>query len=153
MERIIEAVSLLDKTSYELVIAGDGSEKGKLEKYSKDLSVNAKFLGRIEHDEINDLYKKCGTFVSLNESEAFGLTYAEALLSGCKIVCPETGGQVEFLMNYPDRVSFVDVLNSDSIAMGINRCLKTNNLNVNNEMIADFKYEETAKKIIKIAQR
>lgn len=153
VERIIKAVSLLDKASYEFVIAGDGPEREKLEKYLKDLSVNARFLGRVEHDQISNLYKDCGTFISLCESETFGLTYAEALLSGCKIVCPITGGQVGFLMNYPDRVSFVDVLNPTSIAMGIDRCLKTNNVDIDDKTIDDFKYEGTAKKIIQITQR
>ena len=87
---------------------------------------------------------------SLGESEPYGLTYAEALLAGCKIVCPITGGQVEFLMNYLDRISFVDVLSNKSIAEGIKKCLETGNVNFNEDLIQKFRYSETAKRILEI---
>jgi glycosyltransferase involved in cell wall biosynthesis len=153
VERIIAAAALLDQSSYELIIAGDGPEKEKIERLVKDFNVKAKFLGRIEHDKIVGLYKQCGIFISLCESESYGLTYAEALLAGCKIVCPVTGGQVEFLMNYPDRVSFVDVLSNKSIAEGIKKCLGTGNVCVDDDLIQKFRYLETAKKIIQISNR
>ena len=153
VERAIRAVALLEDSSYELIIAGDGPERQKLEKLSKDLKVNARFLGRVEHDKVAELYKKCGTFISLCESEPYGLTYAEALIAGCKIVCPTTGGQVEFLMNYPDRISFVDVLDIRSIAEGIKKCIDNGNTDVNEGMVEKFRYLETAKKIIEISDR
>lgn len=150
VEKIIKAVSLLSPDTYELVIAGDGPEKEKLEKLSQDLKVNIKFLGRVEHENIASLYQKCGVSISLCESEAFGLTYVEALLSGCKIVCPVTGGQVEFLMRFQDRVSFVNVLDPYSIKSGIERCLDIGNVSVDNETITEFTYSQTAEKILEI---
>jgi glycosyltransferase involved in cell wall biosynthesis len=150
VERVIGAVALLDQSSYELVLAGDGPERERLQKTANDLKVNAKFLGRVEHDKVAELYKRCGTFISLSESEPYGLTYAEALVAGCKIVCPVTGGQVEFLMDYPDRVSFVDVLGNQSIAEGIKKCLNTGNVSVNEELLQKFRYLETAKRILEI---
>ena len=153
VERVIKAVALLEPSFYELIIAGDGPERVKIEKLARDLKVNVRFLGRVEHDKIAELYKKCGTFISLCESESYGLTYAEALLAGCKIVCPVTGGQVEFLMNYPDRVSFVDVLDIRSIADGIKKSVNSGNVEVDEGMVQKFRYLETAKKIIEISDR
>ena len=63
VERIIEAVAMLDNSSYELIIVGDGPERVKLEKLAENLKVSARFLGRLEHDKVSDLYKKCGTFI------------------------------------------------------------------------------------------
>lgn len=153
VERVIQAAALLESSSYELIIAGDGPERKNLEKLAKDIKVNARFLGRVEHDRVSNLYKKCGTFISLCESEPYGLTYAEALVSGCKIICPVTGGQVEFLMDYSDRVSFVNVLSIESIADGIRKCLNIGNLSVDDAIVHEFRYTETAERIIQISDR
>ena len=66
-----------------------------------------------------ELYCDSEIFISLNETESFGITYLEALLSGCKIVCPKTGGQVEFLCDYTDRVRFVDQDSIQDISLAI----------------------------------
>ena len=62
-------------------------------------------------------------FVSLNPSEPFGITFAEALLSECKIVCPTTGGQVEYLQGLDESVSFVNGESVADIAYGIEKLL------------------------------
>ncbi len=153
VERIIQAVSLMSKNSYELIIAGDGPEKQNLLHKAKELNVNAKFIGRVEHDQISTIYRRCGVFVSLSESEPYGLTYAEALLSGCQIVCPSTGGQVEYLMKYSDRTHFIDVLDPESIARGITDGLKAKEAAVDNSMISKFSYSETANRILTLVSK
>jgi glycosyltransferase involved in cell wall biosynthesis len=153
VERIIQAVSLMSKNSYELIIAGDGPEKQNLLHKAKELNVNAKFIDRVEHDQISTIYRRCGVFVSLSESEPYGLTYAEALLSGCQIVCPSTGGQVEYLMKYSDRTHFIDVLDPESIARGITDGLKAKEAAVDNNMISKFSYSETANRILTLVSK
>lgn len=152
VERVIRAAALLESSPYELIIAGDGPERKNLENLAKDLEVNVRFLGRVEHDKVSELYTRSSVFISLSESEPYGLTYAEALIAGCNIICPETGGQVEFLMDYPDRVSFVNVLSIESIADGIRKCLSKETKSVSVEMIKDFRYIKTAKRILEIVE-
>ena len=90
-------------------------------------------------------YSDAEIFISLNETESFGITYVEALLSGCKIICPKTGGQVEFLCNYPDRVQFVDLHSQDDIATAIKYLLETPTKEIDSDQLIDkFSYKNTA---------
>ena len=110
VDTIINAFAQLENCAkkYTLVIAGDGPLRQELEDLTKSKGVNVRFLGKVEHSKMYELYSDSEVFISLNETEPFGITYVEALLSGCKIICPKTGGQVEFLCDYTDRVKFVD---------------------------------------------
>ena len=149
VDTIIRAFSRLDLEMCEkeplLVIAGDGSLKSELEEIVRDENVKVRFLGKVDHSEMYKRYRDTEIFISLNETEPFGITYVEALLSGCKIICPKTGGQVEFLCDYPDRVRFVDAHNEEEIGIAIEEMLgrKLNPLNCN-QLISKFNYVRTA---------
>ena len=110
-------------------------------------------MGKVSHDEIYKLYLESEVFISLGEAEAFGLTFIESLVSNCKILCPNTGGQVEFLSLYSDRVKFVNPLDMMDIADGIYNLL---NLNIEpidvDKVISQFNYSATAKKIFSIVK-
>ena len=156
VEKIIHAVSLLNNQDiiYELVVAGDGPEYRNLKNYAAKCGANTKFLGKVSHENIFDLYSESEVFISLGESEPFGITFVEALLSGCKIVCPNTGGQVEFLSSYPDKVCFVDPLNPQDIAVGIQRLLEENTEEIDvDNLVERFNYKNTAKKIISFCEK
>lgn len=151
IDKIIRALILLkqDKVQYNFVIAGDGPECSYLMNLAQQYKIPVDFLGRIEHQEIYKLYQKSEVFISLGESESFGLTYVESLLCNCKIVCPRTGGQVEFLNDYADRVSFVDPLDDKNIAMGIKKLLLSDIIPLNISKVSNrFSYQKTAQKII-----
>lgn len=110
-------------TDCKLKIAGDGPDRPRLEEYARENALNVVFLGKVAHENIAALYQEAEVFVSLNPSEPFGITFAEALLSGCKIVCPSTGGQVEFLCKWSSSVAFVRDASADAIANGIAQML------------------------------
>lgn len=118
---LVEAAELLTErgVEYKLYIAGDGAEKENLQKQINALNLSVELLGRVEQEEIVDNYRRAEIFVSLDPSEPFGIVFPEALLSECKIVCPITGGQVEYLNKYHKNVSFVDVRSAKSVADGI----------------------------------
>ncbi len=151
VDRIIKAIAELKKCrkSYELIIAGDGPESAKLQQLAQKLQVNAKFLGRVSHREVYKLYREAEIFISLNDGESFGITFVESLLSNCKIVCPNTGGQVEFLEGYHDRVQFISPLDDKNIADGIDKLLSSDVPIIDTcKVNAQFNYLVTASKII-----
>lgn len=155
VEKIIQAVSLLNdrNVTYELVIAGDGPEYQKLKDYADRCGTNIRFLGKVSHEDIFDLYEKSEVFISLGESESFGITFVEGLLAGCKIVCPNTGGQVEFLSAYPDKVYFVNPLSLQNIADGIQRSLEENTEPIcTKNLMERFNYKNTAKELISFGE-
>lgn len=153
VDRIIKAFSLLNnqERKYKLNIAGDGPLKVELENLAYKNGINACFLGKIEHDQMYEYYRNAEIFISLNETESFGITYVEALLCGCKIICPKTGGQIEFLSNYPERVKFVDPYQEQEIKSSLNELLNIPVHDLESEKIADeFSYNQTVRKILDI---
>lgn len=109
-----------------LCVAGDGPHSDELRFLAAELGCHVDFLGRVQGDDARELYAHSDVFVSLNDGEPFGITYCEALLSGCRIVCPATGGQTEFLAKRKDRVAFCEDICPDSVASAIIRLLGNN---------------------------
>lgn len=155
IDRLIQALAVLTSrgVDYQFVVAGTGPEYESLKKLTEERRVKVQFLGKVPHDEIYKLYLESEVFISLGEAEAFGLTFIESLVSNCKILCPNTGGQVEFLSLYSDRVKFVNPLDMVDIADGIYNLL---NLNIEpidvDKVISQFNYSATAKKIFSIVK-
>lgn len=100
---LVNAARYLQKSGidYEIYLAGDGEKRAEIEEAISQSNLKIVLLGRVEHTDIQKYYKQSDVFVSLNEAEPFGITFVEALLCGCKIICPYTGGQVEYLKDYP----------------------------------------------------
>ena len=152
VEALIKAVRFLHEEGvpHTLYIAGDGPEREYIERFAKENSLNIILLGRLDSGEMIKWYKKTEVFVSLNPSEPFGIVFPEALICGCKIVCPLTGGQVEYLMDYKESVSFVNENDEKSIAYGLKKMLQSGNSTVSIENCkARFNYKRVALEMIK----
>ena len=106
-----------------LCIAGDGPHSSKLKSFAEELGCHVSFLGRVKGDAAQQLYVHSDVFVSLNDCEPFGITYCEALLSGCRIACPAKGGQIEFLAGYGERTELCEDVSPESVALAIVRLL------------------------------
>lgn len=150
-QAVMEAAEELNRRGekYKLYIIGEGSEKKKMMDFAQQKNLSVEFLGFVPSPEIVQHYLRAEVFISLNISEPCGIVFQEALLCGCKIVCPYTGGQVEYLLPYRDSVSFVGVGCSASLADGIAEAISRKSLpHLLPEEIETFTYEYTAKKII-----
>lgn len=75
--------------SVKLLIVGDGPYLQSLKKQvlNEGLEKSVVFAGMIEPGEIYKYYKIADIFVTASNSETQGLTYVEALSSGCPVVC------------------------------------------------------------------
>ena len=100
----------------QLLIAGDGPDRGRLEKYAAkaDLLNHVHFLGRIPPDEVYRYYAMGNLFVSASTFETQGLTYLEALACGLPMVCRDSPVLLNILENgvngytYQSEREFVD---------------------------------------------
>jgi len=83
---LIRAIPLILKEEPELkfVIAGDGPERTKLENEAKRFNVNSsvKFLGRVPHEEMPDLWSNADIYVSTSLYDGASVSLLEAMASG-----------------------------------------------------------------------
>ena len=104
VDNIIKSVIDINSTGYrcELEILGDGPDADRLKKIAKG-NDSILFYGRVDHEKVYEKESQAELFISLCPSESYGMSFIEALLAGCKIVCPHTGGQNEFIEEYKDK--------------------------------------------------
>jgi glycosyltransferase involved in cell wall biosynthesis len=72
----------------ELVIAGDGPDRSRLEKIARpaDPQLPIRFTGRIPDPELDELLAQADVVTSASDHEAFGLIMADGLASGARVV-------------------------------------------------------------------
>lgn len=75
----------------QLIIAGDGPDRARLEKYcaKNRLTDHVRFTGRIPPDEVYRYYALGNVFVSASTFEVHSLSYLEAMAAGLPLVCRE----------------------------------------------------------------
>lgn len=155
VDKILDAMTNLDD-GYVLNIVGDGPELKNLIHKAKVKNINVNFLGRLSADKIVEQYLKTEMFISLNTSEPFGITFLEAALAGCKIICPTTGGQNDIINKYREYIAYepiYDVENTLEIGRAI-RHISKNELHKNlRPVIDDCTYIRVANDILKEARR
>jgi len=83
---LIRAIPIILKEEPEtkFLIAGDGAEKGALERKVKNLNINSSvtFLGRVPHEEMPNLLSQADIYVSTSLYDGTSVSLLEALASG-----------------------------------------------------------------------
>lgn len=83
---LIEAMSSLSSKYFiTLTIIGDGPEKDALENLTEKLNLknNVFFKGKLKSSEISMILRQSHIFVMVSKPETFGISYIEAMASGC----------------------------------------------------------------------
>ena len=82
-----------------MIICGDGSDRKKLEKMTKDLNLKDKvlFLGDILHAELPKYVASADIFVRPSLAEGFGIVFLEAMAADVAVIGTPVGGIVDFL--------------------------------------------------------
>ncbi|MBC7092190.1 MAG: glycosyltransferase family 4 protein, partial [Nitrososphaeria archaeon] len=82
-----------------LTIIGEGSEKKNLFKLSKKLKIDDKIIWRtfLPRKELEKEFKNSDVVLLLSESEAYGITVAEALALGTPVIVTKQTALKEFL--------------------------------------------------------
>jgi glycosyltransferase involved in cell wall biosynthesis len=84
----------------EVVIAGDGPDRERLERIAHDRGLNgrARFTGRISEAELADLYARCLAVYYAPVDEDYGMVPLEAFLSEKPVLTTtDAGGPLEFV--------------------------------------------------------
>jgi glycosyltransferase involved in cell wall biosynthesis len=82
------------------VIAGDGTDRPRLENLAQSLGVSDKvqFLGHVVPDALKQLYAECDVFVMPSEKEGFGIVFLEAMSCGKPVIGGRHGGTPEIIV-------------------------------------------------------
>ena len=85
----------------EVVIAGDGPDRGRLERLARELGLTdrVRFLGRVSEETLTDLYATCRAVFYAPMDEDFGMVPLEAFRS-CKpvVTATDSGGPLDFVL-------------------------------------------------------
>lgn len=95
---LIDAFSRIDLPEARLQIVGDGPELGRLQELARSLGIESRvsFLGL--RDDVHALLQRAHVLVHpCIWEEAFGLTLAEALATGCPVVASRIGATPEIV--------------------------------------------------------
>jgi glycosyltransferase involved in cell wall biosynthesis len=98
VDLLLEAAAL--DPSLEIVIAGDGPDRERLEGLARDhgLDGRARFAGRVSPDELADLYGRCLAVYYAPVDEDFGMVPFEAFLSQKPVLTTtDAGGPLEIV--------------------------------------------------------
>jgi phosphatidyl-myo-inositol dimannoside synthase len=83
------------------LIAGDGSDRHRLEQKASSLSIdgNVVFTGYVAEAEKADLYRLADAFVMAGSGEGFGIVFLEAMACGVPVVASSLDGSREAVRN------------------------------------------------------
>lgn len=80
-----------------LSIAGDGSDRPRLEELARSLRMRAsiEFVGEVSEPRLRELYAQSDLFVLPSQKEGFGLVFLEAMFHGVPVIAARAGGAVD----------------------------------------------------------
>lgn len=108
MDVLIEAVARLGATrsDLELLVSGDGRDRGRLERIAARSDVAVRFLGRVPDEELALVYASADVFAMCCrnrwfglEQEGFGIVFLEAAACGVPQVAGRSGGADEAVVD------------------------------------------------------
>ncbi|NIM91381.1 MAG: glycosyltransferase [Candidatus Aminicenantes bacterium] len=94
----MKGVMFLEKDA-ELIIAGEGEYRQKLEEIAAQLRIKekVKFVGWLSQSRLSELIRQCFVFVLPSFSEGLGRVIIEALISGKPVIASNIGGLPEII--------------------------------------------------------
>jgi 1,2-diacylglycerol 3-alpha-glucosyltransferase len=97
IDLIIDACRAL-ASSTTLVVVGDGPDRSRLERHAKasEPGCPVHFAGRISDSMLDRWLAQASVVTSASDHEAFGLTLAEGLVSGARVVASAIPAHAEF---------------------------------------------------------
>lgn len=100
MDLALEALAEIERDDIELLLAGTGRHRERLENRAAELGIaeDVDFLGFVPEEDLPTLYASSDAFLFLSRYEGFGLTFLESMASGTPVIGTRVGG-------FPDMVT------------------------------------------------
>ena len=103
---LLKAIQYINIPNFKVLIAGDGSERKKLEKLAENLNIKEKiiFLGYVK--QILNFYGIINVLVVPSKSESFGISTIEAQACGIPVIASDVGALNELIKNEENGLLF-----------------------------------------------
>ncbi len=120
-----------------LKIGGAGQELDNLKALVQHLNCEdrVQFLGRLNREEVRDLFQQSQVIVSSSETETFGITLIEAMSCGKPVIATRSGGPEGFVTR--ETGILVSVNDVDALANAL-MTMRENYQNYNSETIRQY---------------
>lgn len=79
------AIRMAAEARMPLRIAGDGPERGRLERLAREIGAQVTFLGPLSPEALRDEYRRATLFIHTSETGSLDKVVLEARLSGCPV--------------------------------------------------------------------
>jgi glycosyltransferase involved in cell wall biosynthesis len=116
--------ALADLQDVDLMIAGDGPERGRLERLRDRLGLGnrVRFLGVVAHHDLKSLYSAADALVLASSREGWPNVLLESLASGTPVIATRNWGTPE-IVTAPEAGLLIDERAPDAIADAARRLL------------------------------
>ncbi len=103
-------------------IVGDGDDRQRLERLARDLGITDRvaFAGRVDDEELADMYRSCDVFILPSKQEGFGIVLAEAMAAGKPVIGARAGAIPEVVIDAKTGI-LVEFGDEEAIADAIGR--------------------------------
>jgi glycogen synthase len=100
-DTLLEAFGRATPAGFDLLLAGDGPERSRLEQLRDQLCLQdrVRFCGAVTRKIAASLFKGCSFFVLPSRQEPFGIVNLEAMICGKAVIASQTGGVPEIIVD------------------------------------------------------
>ena len=98
LDTLVRGVAAADDPRLVLVVAGEGTERARLQALASELGVRLVLTGDVAWERIGELYAAADVFALLSEREPWGVVVNEAAASGLPLVLSERVGAAHDLL-------------------------------------------------------
>ena len=99
IDKVLTALSAVDKQSFELKIVGSGPDKKKLELLANQFKFKFEFLGDLASYDLHELMLKSDIFIQYSEYEGMSFSVLEAMAAGMAVVVGNCKGNEVLISN------------------------------------------------------
>jgi glycosyltransferase involved in cell wall biosynthesis len=127
---VLRAFALVQKRfpDARLTVAGDGSERQKLERLASELNlVNATFIGRVAPEQIHELYDVHDVYLNGSDIDNMPGSLIEAFAAGLPVVTTDAGG-IPYIVTNEETGLMVARGDHEAMALAVIRLLEDQRL-------------------------
>ncbi|EKE14083.1 MAG: group 1 glycosyl transferase, partial [uncultured bacterium] len=158
LEYLVETIKQLNNKTIALIFAGPyGKDVTGENKYYekiiimlKEFRINYLFLGNLTSEQLGSFYKSIDLLVlpSVNQTEAFGMVQAEAMIAGTPLIASNLPG-VRIPIRLTKMGIIVEPKNGNQLSLAIKDILKNKNKFTNDQLIKNAEIIFDIKKVYK----